>query len=46
MPVPVGWPSPGNLVYVTRKSSIAIRATSLTDLASNVGNIAPMGAAH
>ncbi|HZI93407.1 MAG TPA: methyltransferase domain-containing protein [Patescibacteria group bacterium] len=46
MPVPVGWPSPGNLVYITRKSSIAIRATSLTDLASNVGNIAPMGAAH
>lgn len=46
LPMPVGWPSPGTLVYVTRKSAVMHRSASLTDLASQVGKIAPIGAAH
>jgi len=43
LPLPVGWPGPGTLVYVARKSSIPQRAASLSDLATQVGTIAPIG---
>jgi len=46
LPMPVGWPAPGTLVYVARKSAVMHRAGSLTDLATQVGKIAPIGAAH
>lgn len=44
--LPVGWPSPGTLVYVARKSGSPVRLADLTELAPEVGKMAPMGATH
>ena len=42
--MPIGWPSPGTLVYVARKSGDPCRIPSLSELAPKVAGISPMGA--
>jgi hypothetical protein len=44
--LPVGWPSPGTLVYVARKSGSPVRLAGLSELGPEVGKMAPMGATH
>lgn len=41
---PLGWPAPGTLVYVARKSAEPYRSPLLGELAQNVTTISPMGA--
>ena len=43
-PVPAGWPAPGMLVMVGRKSSVSVKAPGLASLAGQVRKMAPMGA--
>ena len=40
----VGWPPPGTLVYVGRKTAVSVRAPGLASLAGQVGKMTPMGA--
>lgn len=42
--LPIGWPSPGTLVYVARKSGDPCRSPLLGDLTPKVTRITPMGA--
>ncbi len=44
--LPVGWPPPGTLVYVARKSGSPIRLAPLADLGPDVVKMSPMGATH
>ena len=44
MSIPLGWPSPGTLVLVARKSAVSLKVAGLAELASPVGKISPMGA--
>ncbi len=42
--VPVGWPSPGTLVYIARKSAVSLRRRGLAKLVEDAGTIRPVGA--
>lgn len=45
--VPVGWPSPGTLVYAARKSAVAARRPGLSALSGHaVSNVSPLGASN
>lgn len=44
IPMPIGWPAPGTLVYLARKSATPLKLESLAELTQKVGGIAPMGA--
>lgn len=39
-----GWPQPGTLLYVARKTSVSLKMTELSKLVGETGRMTPMGA--
>ncbi len=46
LPMFSGWPSPGTIVYIARKSCEPRKVSPLTDLVGSVASIDPLGATH